>query len=386
MLTDIIENAPFIDVVLDEEPEKSGPVLLNPGFNREHASSQLFPSILKARIALATHKEAYRNLREDLPAIQHQKLLEAVFSCRLDGHVSSVANPLRSPDKVDDVVLQRAAVPDVLPLMHKHGMGLQFLHKLSQSLVVENQSQEPIDSLGSKDLSSKDHLPANDLFRDSPLGSSKSFSTRVNPPANRSDIDRLLRNWVEYVELAGRQTEPLVVVAVAYYQMLAISPFLQGNPAVARMTLQLLLIDMGLTDQPVLGLSREILLRETEHRLLFEEVALTGNWHNWLIFCSDLIYRSAERSSNLLHTYEDIETDVQQNVRSVLPKLVHEELTSLLFLRPVCRIRDLVERGVAKRQTASVYLKALATEGVLAEEQRGKEKWFFNNRYLSLFD
>lgn len=359
MLTDIIEAAPFIDVVLDEEPQSPQLPLLNPGFNRDHASSQLFPNILKARIALATQKEAYRNLPDDSSVLTHQSLLEAVFSCRLDGQVSSVSNPLRKPEEVNAAVSQRA-LPQLLSLPIQ-GVDLQLLETLSRRL-------------------------GSDHFRDDALDSSEIFSSRINPPANRSEVDRFLGNWIEYVELAGRQTEPLVVVAVAYYQLLAISPRVKGNPAFARTVLQLLLVDMGLIDKPVLGLSREILLNETEHRLLFEDVALSGNWHKWLVFCIDLIYRSAERSTQLLHRYQDIETDTRHRITTVLPKLDHEELTALLFQRPVCRIRDLVERSIAKRQTASVYLKTLAVEGVVAEEQRGKEKWFFNNRYLALFD
>lgn len=369
MLTDIIEAGPFIDVVLDEEPESPELALLNPGFNREHASAQLFPNILKARVALATHKEAYRNQLDDSPAVLHQGLVESVFSCRLDGQVSSVSNPLRRPDNIDSVVLQRAVMPEYLPQMREQGVGLPLLQKLSLMLADAGNRSD-----------------SNNGFRSATLDSSECFSSRIKPPANRADIDRLLGNWIEYVELAGRQTEPLVVVAVAYYQLLAISPCMQGNSSLARLVLQLLLVDMGLTDKPVLGLSREILLNETEHRLLFEEVALTGNWHKWLIFCTDLIYRSAERSTQLLHTYQAIEIDTCRRIATVLPKLDHEELTALLFQRPVCRIRDLVERGIAKRQTASVYLKTLAIEGILAEEQRGKEKWFFNNSYLSLFD
>ena len=195
-----------------------------------------------------------------------------------------------------------------------------------------------------------------------------------------------MRNWAEYVDLANRQTELLVVVSVAYYQLLAISPYQLRNPALARLVFQLLLVDAGLIDKPVLALSREILINETEHRLLFEEVASTGNWHNWLVFCMETVRRSADRSTDALHRYQEIELDAVASIKSVLPKLDSDELSNLLFKHPVCRIRDLVGQGVAKRQTASVYLKTLVANGMLSEEQHGKEKWFFNNSYLALFD
>jgi len=38
-----------------------------------------------------------------------------------------------------------------------------------------------------------------------------------------------------------------------------------------------------------------------------------------------------------------------------------------LFKQPYCRIANVVDAGLAKRQTASVYLKSLAEIGVLRE-------------------
>ena len=410
MLTDIIEAGPFIDVVLDDEPGSSDLPLLNPGFNEVHASPQLFPAILKARLALATHKEAYRLTVDDAALIQHQCLSEAAYGLRLDGHESSptfqVANPVRRPEHSDPNLVQRAAAMSALvPLVRAQGLSPQVLQKLSFSVLGEDsasghESTQPVESAAPHvDTShhqagvhsvnrprAQRNVHLTNRLREAPLQSSLALSSRFNPPSNRQDIERLFRNWVEYVEVAGRQTEPLIVAAVAYYQLLAISPYLHENHALSRMVFQLLLIDMGLIDRPVLSLSREILINETEHRLLFEEVALSGDWHNWLVFCAEIVRKAAVRSTDTLHVYQQTEIRIQQSIKSALPKLDYKELSDLLFRHPVCRIRDLVEQGFAKRQTASIYLKALVAEGILTEQQQGKEKWFFNHRYLSLFD
>jgi hypothetical protein len=47
-------------------------------------------------------------------------------------------------------------------------------------------------------------------------------------------------------------------------------------------------------------------------------------------------------------------------------------------------ISNLVDRGIAKRQTASAYLKELVRIGVLEEKQAGKERLFINPRLLLL--
>jgi hypothetical protein len=56
----------------------------------------------------------------------------------------------------------------------------------------------------------------------------------------------------------------------------------------------------------------------------------------------------------------------------------------LIFVQPYCRIRNVVEAGIAKRQTAAEYLRALALAGVLEEVQVGREKLFINPRLMRL--
>lgn len=57
---------------------------------------------------------------------------------------------------------------------------------------------------------------------------------------------------------------------------------------------------------------------------------------------------------------------------------------SLIFELPYCRIGSLTEAGIAKRQTASQYLKQLADIGVLTEVEAGREKLFVHSKLLQL--
>jgi len=75
---------------------------------------------------------------------------------------------------------------------------------------------------------------------------------------------------------------------------------------------------------------------------------------------------------------------VTQHIRESLPKIYSYELVQIIFEQPYCRIGNLVEKGIAKRQTASVYLKQLAEIGVLKEVSSGKEKLFLNPKLMDL--
>src|SRR5262249_20748778 len=66
------------------------------------------------------------------------------------------------------------------------------------------------------------------------------------------------------------------------------------------------------------------------------------------------------------------------------PKIYSRELVDVLFEQPYCRIQNLVEAHIAKRQTASSYLKDLAEVGMLREIKVGREKLFIHPNFVQL--
>ena len=73
-----------------------------------------------------------------------------------------------------------------------------------------------------------------------------------------------------------------------------------------------------------------------------------------------------------------------EQMRRELPKIYSRELAEVIFVHPYCRIGDLVEAGIAKRQAASVYLKALVESGLLQEMKSGRENLYINPALLAL--
>ena len=72
------------------------------------------------------------------------------------------------------------------------------------------------------------------------------------------------------------------------------------------------------------------------------------------------------------------------HVKRAAPKLYSHELVELTFVQPYCRIGNVVDAGIAKRQAASEYLKRLCEIDVLEEIRAGREKLFVNKRLLKL--
>jgi Fic family protein len=59
-------------------------------------------------------------------------------------------------------------------------------------------------------------------------------------------------------------------------------------------------------------------------------------------------------------------------------------LLDLIFVQPYCRIANVVDAGIAYRQTAANYLKELCEIGMLEETKVGREKLFIHPRFLQL--
>jgi len=76
--------------------------------------------------------------------------------------------------------------------------------------------------------------------------------------------------------------------------------------------------------------------------------------------------------------------ETTERMRRDASQIYSRELAALVFVRPYCRIAHVVEAGVAKRQTASVYLKELAAIGILREHKVGREKIFLNPAFIDL--
>jgi Fic family protein len=75
---------------------------------------------------------------------------------------------------------------------------------------------------------------------------------------------------------------------------------------------------------------------------------------------------------------------VAETIRQSAPKIYSRELAELIFAMPYCRIQNVVEAGIAQRQSASVYLKKLVAIGALEERKAGRERLFINPQFLDL--
>jgi len=215
------------------------------------------------------------------------------------------------------------------------------------------------------------------------LGRGATEEVVYTPPESGARLLELLSNWERFLHEAD-QIEPLVRMAVAHYQFEAIHPFTDGNGRTGRILNILYLVDRNLLTLPVLHLSRYIVAHRSDYYRLLLAVTRDGDWEAWILFMLRGVEETATWTTAKIGAMRRLSEETSIYIRRALPKIHSRELIDLIFQQPYCRIGQLVEAGIAKRQAASRYLKALVEIGVLQENPVGREKLFVHPKLLIL--
>ena len=203
------------------------------------------------------------------------------------------------------------------------------------------------------------------------------------PPAGQKLLRQKLDNWADFMH-ATDAIDPLLRMAVQHYQFEAIHPFTDGNGRTGRILNVLFLVQQGLLDSPILYLSRYIIHNKSDYYRLLLTVTREQNWGEWIMFMLEGVEQTCVWTTDKIKSIRELMQHTSQFVQQKLSKIYSWELVEALFKQPYCRINNLVEAGIAKRQTASVYLKQLCDIGVLREMKSGRDTLFVHPKYVEL--
>ena len=99
----------------------------------------------------------------------------------------------------------------------------------------------------------------------------------------------------------------------------------------------------------------------------------------------DAVEKMATTTRQRIFDIRQLLSETMERAKKELPGRVYsKELIELLFLQPYTKGQFLVDAGIAKRQTAAEYLKALEKIGVLKSQKIGKEVLYLNTRLYDL--
>lgn len=207
--------------------------------------------------------------------------------------------------------------------------------------------------------------------------------TIYTPPEGENLLRDKLKNWEAFLH-GDEGIDPLIKMAIGHYQFEAIHPFTDGNGRTGRVVNILYLIDRGLLDIPVLYLSRHIIANKNDYYGLLAGVTENGDWEAWIIYMLDAVKQTAEWTTAKIRGIKELLDHTLEYVSEAAPKTYRHELVELIFVQPYSRIGHITDAKIAKRRTASTYLKEFCKIGVLEEYKAGRNKLFIHAKFLKL--
>lgn len=344
---------------------------LLPPSGHEIETPQVLKACINARVALAELKQAAELIPNASVLVNALPMLEARASSEIENIVTTTDNMFRYLEASESTA--DSATKEALRYRRALFEGAKMVR--SGPITVQ-MAIEVCRTIKNTDI----------RIRSEPGTSLRNNVTGeivYTPPEGEGVLREKLENWADFLYSAS-DFDPLVRLAIQHYQFEAIHPFADGNGRTGRIINVLYLVDQGLLDKPILYLSRYIIQTKADYYAGLLNVTVNGDWVPWVLYMLRGIEDTCLWTTDKIRAIRELMRHTADYVQRRLPKIYSWELVQLLFMQPYCRIAHIVERDIAKRQTASVYLKQLAEIGILNEVKSGRESLFVHPKYIEL--
>ncbi|MBK0382049.1 Fic family protein [Pedobacter sp. SD-b] len=205
------------------------------------------------------------------------------------------------------------------------------------------------------------------------------------PPESEQIIREKLKELEQFMnDDEFSDLDILIKMALVHYQFEAIHPFSDGNGRTGRILNVLYLINQKMIGLPVLYLSYYIIKNKSDYYRLLREVTEKGNWAEWVLFIVKGVGETASLTLKKINAILQLKAASEEKIKKALKASYSRELCDLLFSYPYIKIKILEEYHIAKRQTASDYLRKLEKAGLLEAVKIGKETYYINTGLMEI--
>jgi len=334
-------------------------------------TTEILKTCIKSRVALAELKQAAELIPNSAVLVNALPLLEARASSEIENIVTTTDKLFEFADIAEDKA--DAATKEALRYRTALYEGSKMVKR---GMMTTDMAIHICSTIKGIEL---------DIRAESgtTLKSRMSGEIIYTPPVGQKLLQDKLNNWAEFMH-NDIEIDPLVRMAVQHYQFEAIHPFADGNGRTGRILNILFLVKHGLLNSPILYLSRFIIQNKADYYRLLKKVTHEQDWSAWILFILNGVEETCSWTTDKIKAIRELMEHTAQYTQTSLPKIYTWELVEVLFKQPYCRIGNLVDAGIAKRQTASVYLKQLCDVGILKEVKSGRETIFVHPKYIEL--
>ncbi|MGK6349896.1 Fic family protein [Parapedobacter sp. DT-150] len=207
------------------------------------------------------------------------------------------------------------------------------------------------------------------------------------PPRGQGVIEKMMDNLLDYMnDDVLFDTDPLLKMCIAHYQFEAIHPFPDGNGRTGRVLNLLYLVNKGLLDQPVLYLSKYIIIHKDDYYYNLGVVTQRGRWKPWILYMLDAVEKTSMLTNQLISS---ILSQMESTLEHAKPRIkwYSKEVNELLFSQPYIKPRLIGDAlHISSRTTLTKYFGELVEVGILTPMKDGREVFYINDDLIRILE
>ena len=338
---------------------------------KEVETKAVLKKCITARAALAELKQASDLIPDARMLVNTLPLLEAQASSEIENIITTTDSLFeyaslgenRADPATKEALRYRTALQDGVEYLQHRPLGTRLAEQLCSRIKGVEMTVRKVPGTA--------------------LANEKTGRIIYTPPEGEALLREKLGNWETYLH-QQEDIDVLIRMAAAHYQFEAIHPFTDGNGRTGRLLNTLYLVEQELLTLPVLYLSRYIIENKDDYYAKLLRVTTHQSWEKWVLYVLNGVEETAIWTREKIAAIRRLLEHTNQYVRLAAPEVHSRELIDIIFTQPYCRIANLVEADIAKRQTASVYLKQLTEIGVLKEMKVGRDKLFIHPKLIGV--
>ena len=204
-------------------------------------------------------------------------------------------------------------------------------------------------------------------------------------PPNVEDMDKAMNDLEKYMN-EGDDYDPLIRIALIYYQFETIHPFLDGNGRVGRLMILLYLMEQKIITSPIIYISYFLKKNQIEYYDRIMEVRRNGNYEQWISFFLEAVSAAAKDS---MLTIDQLRELHDKNIERLPVTSRKNDNVRRVFefieQHPIIDIKKTAEALEISYNTVSNIVKKFVQIGILDETTNyARNRVFIYKEYLDV--
>jgi len=207
------------------------------------------------------------------------------------------------------------------------------------------------------------------------------------PPRNEQIIETLMNNLIEFLnDDIKYPIDPLIKMSIAHYQFEAIHPFQDGNGRTGRILNLLYLVSKNLLSQPILYISKYIILNKEDYYFKLGAVTQRNSWEEWILFMLDAVEKTSLLTNEKINEIIDQMEETLKYAKSKI-KWYNKEINEAIFSQPYIKpkiIGQIINK--TSRTTLNKYMYELVENKVLRPKKIGGGIYYLNDDLIRILE